>query len=69
VILPPLVFPGSEVEWEKLGHLGQHDRDRIISILCCAAQGRQDKNSLSVTGAGINTLNFINGNTALKNIY
>jgi len=22
-----------------IGHLGQHNTDRIISILCCAAQG------------------------------
>jgi hypothetical protein len=29
-----------------LGHLGWHDTYRIISILCCAAQGGQSKYSI-----------------------
>jgi hypothetical protein len=49
-----------------LGHLGQRDRDRIISIFCYIAQGGQGQAQLHVAVAvdGIIMLKFTNGNTS-----
>ena len=42
-----------------LGHLGQNDRDRDVSIFCRVTHG--------VAVADVTALNFANGNTALIN--
>jgi len=40
----------------SLGHLGQRDTERIISILCRAAQGGQGKNNGAVADGFANEL-------------
>jgi hypothetical protein len=43
-----------------LGHLRQHDTDRIISILCHATQGGQAKNSSDCRASLSLTVSLIN---------